>query len=776
MTTTGRELRIALVMNGGVSLAVWMGGVTHELDLLRRAGDPDCSAQDVPDHDREVWRRWREALQGARVVVDVLAGSSAGGLNAAFLARAIASDGATDWADPDREHPYLRHLWEHGAALDTATLLRAQHPETWRSLFSGDYFEQMIGRTLRDLAAQRDGASPGDRRAPRPEGSALRRAVTLFTTGTALGPAAGSYADGFGQEFAVPDHRRLYRFRHDPDHVVYDPGEGFRRAVLDEFGDHPVELTRAVRASASFPAAFVPVAEVGAMTAPPVRIRPATGGGAALVMDGGVLDNAPFGPVLDSITRTPPDASLRRLLVYVVPSAGRPVSEPPPEQDPDWVHVVVAALGLPREADLRSDVEDLQALVDVADAGAQVQALLEAVLDPGRQDGPGAAQVVAAAESLLPLYRDGRRLGGIDEARSLAAAGERTRPHRLNGPIPSTGPAEGPAPAWTVGAGPVDLVAVPWGWGPATAERCARLLARDLRHRLERGEPVEAAAVAVSALLGDVEAVNDALERHLADLPAEVAAASDAVVVGHVNEVFTRLRIPDVVGDLLQRIATVHAGTRDGAGAADVLRAAFAVEVTSRALTARTPFARGASFEFLRLGPDVTTPLLPDLGVDPEVLGRRKLFGTRAGHFGAFGPSGWRTWDWRWGRLDAVAHLGRALGMDDGWVAGTQRAVLRSEGAAGTAPEVLTAGLERELLDLLARDDHEFLRDVREGLREHRPELAGLGDSVEGVLQRAAGVLADAVTVPHVPVPDWIERAVLERVLRVVLNRYVSGS
>ena len=34
------EVRIALVLNGGVSLAVWMGGVTHELDLIRRASGP----------------------------------------------------------------------------------------------------------------------------------------------------------------------------------------------------------------------------------------------------------------------------------------------------------------------------------------------------------------------------------------------------------------------------------------------------------------------------------------------------------------------------------------------------------------------------------------------------------------------------------------------------------------------------------------------------------------------------------------------------------------
>ena len=34
------EIRVALVMNGGVSLAVWMAGVTHELDLIRRGAHP----------------------------------------------------------------------------------------------------------------------------------------------------------------------------------------------------------------------------------------------------------------------------------------------------------------------------------------------------------------------------------------------------------------------------------------------------------------------------------------------------------------------------------------------------------------------------------------------------------------------------------------------------------------------------------------------------------------------------------------------------------------
>jgi len=41
------QLRMALVLNGGVSLAVWMGGVLHELDLLRRASSDVLDAAQI---------------------------------------------------------------------------------------------------------------------------------------------------------------------------------------------------------------------------------------------------------------------------------------------------------------------------------------------------------------------------------------------------------------------------------------------------------------------------------------------------------------------------------------------------------------------------------------------------------------------------------------------------------------------------------------------------------------------------------------------------------
>lgn len=84
------EMRLALVLNGGISLAVWMGGVVHELDLLRRASRGDDIAT-VDPADQQAFKIWRDLANdaGKRVVIDVIAGTSAGGLNGMLLATAI---------------------------------------------------------------------------------------------------------------------------------------------------------------------------------------------------------------------------------------------------------------------------------------------------------------------------------------------------------------------------------------------------------------------------------------------------------------------------------------------------------------------------------------------------------------------------------------------------------------------------------------------------------------------------------------------------------------
>jgi patatin-related protein len=107
-----KELRLALVCFGGVSLAVYMHGASKEILKLVRAsralhGIADraqrASAQPDdfmplgdPEYDTEAvyFELLREIGRHVelRVIVDVIAGASAGGINGVMLARALAHD------------------------------------------------------------------------------------------------------------------------------------------------------------------------------------------------------------------------------------------------------------------------------------------------------------------------------------------------------------------------------------------------------------------------------------------------------------------------------------------------------------------------------------------------------------------------------------------------------------------------------------------------------------------------------------------------------------
>ena len=107
-----KELRIALVCSGGVSLAVYMHGISKEILSLVRASSAlhriadrgvrssatfcDPARRGDPEYDTE--SAYFELLRDIgrfvelRVVVDVIAGASAGGINGTMLARALSHD------------------------------------------------------------------------------------------------------------------------------------------------------------------------------------------------------------------------------------------------------------------------------------------------------------------------------------------------------------------------------------------------------------------------------------------------------------------------------------------------------------------------------------------------------------------------------------------------------------------------------------------------------------------------------------------------------------
>ena len=744
------QLRMALVLNGGVSLAVWMGGVVHELDLLRRAcSDGLDPAQQPRPYDQVVFDRWRELSRaGGReraVVVDVIAGTSAGGLNGALLATAVANKGSLD---PDRADPaampgpWLREQWAELGALTPGQLLPPPDEQP-PSVLDGGHFLNQLRRVLGCLSSGGAGNQ-----------------VTLFLTASGLGPHNIVARDAAGQAFSVADHRFLYRFSRGR-HTAYHPDGVYEQKEVSDFA-RVDDLATASRASASFPVAFAPVQETADLDQRPPRVRPPVDkqrkSGRSWLMDGGVLDNAPFGPVLDEIARRPVHASTgqyvnsSRYLLYVVPSSGG--AGPTPETDgrqPGWTAALGAALRYPSEADLRGDVEELEQLLFDADASwSDTQRLQDTcIADPAEAD-----RVRRAAIDLQPAYARGRAAGGVWEAITLASPSG-TTVLDVAAPISSQDVVEilAAQPLWLPppAAEPVQpLLGEPgartWPWGTGPADRVLRLMLRS--HRTEPvSEPVAEALVKIDTALDRVVAVRDALEAQLA---TTVLPTNDdrREVTAAVNEIFTRLDIPRALGAAIEPVADLLA---------DELRTALAVEIVSRCTSARMPLQRSAPFRFLRLGPDVALPVLEETTArEPAAeLGDRILYGTQVSHFGAFGAVDWRRWDWMLGRLHGAAHLGRLLGAGPDWIKDTQLAILAAEGSS--LPQFVT-GVRTMAEDFPSEQDGRgrgraliTMRNELSKTVEGEKTLLGLGDRLVDV---SPGLSA--------PVGKWA-KAVLQR-------------
>ena len=114
-----KELRVALVCYGGVSLAVYMHGITKEIWRLARASQNVHSSTmraEEPGETEAVYahllrRIALEADTDIRILVDILAGASAGGINAVFLAHAMATGEARTVHAP--EIPVQERIEQH---------------------------------------------------------------------------------------------------------------------------------------------------------------------------------------------------------------------------------------------------------------------------------------------------------------------------------------------------------------------------------------------------------------------------------------------------------------------------------------------------------------------------------------------------------------------------------------------------------------------------------------------------------------------------------------
>ena len=264
-----RDVRLALVLNGGVSLAIWIGGATHEIDAARR-GLPPGGGDDGHD-TAPLYHRLNTILE-QRVVVDVIGGASAGGINGVMLGAAIYTGAAL---------PNLREVWiELG---DFRKLLRSATSSSPPSLLQGD--ELVLPELSRQLQALYGsaGAAPSD-------------PLDLFFPATDVGGVSRVFEDSTGRRFAERDPRRVFHFTASQSGTVPIEDGAVRTPVWLGDSAAPSLLAHAGRSSSSFPVAFE-AHRVSWIDNESVSVRS--------LVDGGILDNQPLNPVLDAIGAHP---------------------------------------------------------------------------------------------------------------------------------------------------------------------------------------------------------------------------------------------------------------------------------------------------------------------------------------------------------------------------------------------------------------------------------------------------------------------------------------
>jgi patatin-related protein len=430
-----KELRIALVCFGGVSLAVYMHGISQEILKLIRAsaalhriadraqrshatffdnadrGDPEFDTEDVYFQLlRDIGRNME-----LRVIVDIIAGASAGGIIGSMLARALSHD---------LPMGKLRDLW-----LDNADVTVLLSPDTRASVWSKWFLKPLIwgaAKTgmlgaIRDIEVRQKVSlfvrsrwfrPPLDGRimsrlmydavtsmgAPRNRSSSLLpsdHTLDLFVTLT----------DFYGYHQLVQIHDPPLIYERDHHHILQFT---YRRRPGGEIEsdfelDNAPALAFAARATSSFPGAFPPmriaemdqvVAELGAtwprraeFIARAFRHHLVADTDVAQTpfIDGAVLNNRPFQEAISAIHGRPAYRQVDRRLVYIEPHPAPPAM-PMHRSPPGFFATLRGAM---------SDIPAAQPVTDELDWVVQFNdrvRSLRAIIDSAR---PHVSQLVA---------------------------------------------------------------------------------------------------------------------------------------------------------------------------------------------------------------------------------------------------------------------------------------------------------------------------------------------------------------------------------------------
>ena len=396
-----REVRLAVVMFGGVSLAIYMNGVAQELLHLVRstapggtpAADPEDSSAEPEEYaiplselrsTEAVYRRLgqmrpHEQEDAAdpepgdpvitRFAIDILSGTSAGGINAVFLAKALANDQSMEglsklWVD---EGDIGKLLNDRASAAGEAGVAWQRPP---RSLLNG----QRMYRKLLTAFHEMDASDPRGPSDPS-RGSSLAQELDLYVTSTDL---AGLRLPVRLSNRVIEERRYRTVF-----HFAYSTEEASGEQRNDFHADHNPMLAFVARCTSAFPFAFEPMVlndidpivdafppyskELHGAAAPRWAgffTGYASPGSGTLPYadrafgDGGALDNKPFSHATSTLLRRNADLPIDRKLLFIEPDpAGEDASVEPGTRPDVIANGLKQGNSLPRQETIREDIQ-----------------------------------------------------------------------------------------------------------------------------------------------------------------------------------------------------------------------------------------------------------------------------------------------------------------------------------------------------------------------------------------------------------------------------------
>lgn len=392
-----KELRLALICYGGISLAVYMHGITKEVWRLARASRAFHDDVEASTTSQRVYRKLLDLIEDEheirlRALVDIISGASAGGINGIFLAHAIATgrsiEPLTDlWLEradvdvllaPDKR-PISRFtkFWaepiawmvarRRGGSIDTtvgdaakdeisAKLSRFVRAKWFEPPFGGKGFTRLVLDAFEAIQTEPAGKSL------LPAGQPL----DLYVTVTDF--------HGYPQRLKLHSPPEIVETEHRLTLSFTDQGD-----VPRDLGSIPT-LTFAARATASFPGAFPPftVSELDAVLeergiawpdrndflrrALPRQWAAGTAERTALI-DGSVLANAPFAPAIHALRARPARREIDRRFVYIDPKPGiRSIGlTRQGDEAPGFFRAIYGALSdIPREQPINDNLEAIE--------------------------------------------------------------------------------------------------------------------------------------------------------------------------------------------------------------------------------------------------------------------------------------------------------------------------------------------------------------------------------------------------------------------------------